>query len=369
MSTRKRNRNGDFIGEEADHQSKPTKALGEFKLLKPSGPGKRHVQFREMELLALSKPAPFSHDEEAIAENESVDYSNKISLEMAKAGKAPRPVRVYADGIYDMFHSGHARQLMQVKLAIPNAYLIVGVCDDDLTHKMKGRTVMNEAERYEAVRHCRYVDELLTGAPWTVTEDFLKKHKIDFVAHDDLPYGAGNTEDIYQGLKDKGMFLATQRTEGISTTDVIARIIKDYDLYVRRNLSRGYSAKDLNVSYMREKRIQFETNLNSIKDKGKELIDKTKDKGHELLHRWEERSKDFIGNFLELFGRDGRLSTWIRAISPPASPTPGEGSHSEDDENEEEEELEQIFDHSQKPSFTAGPPPKKGRKSPSEDSS
>lgn len=46
---------------------------------------------------------------------------------------------------------------------------------------------MNETERYEALRHCRYVDEVIRDAPWTLTPEFLEKHKVHFSPYPSLP--------------------------------------------------------------------------------------------------------------------------------------------------------------------------------------
>lgn len=115
------------------------------------------------------------------------------------------------------------RQLEQAKKAFPDTYLIVGVTGDTETHKRKGLTVLSGQERAETVRHCKWVDEVIEDCPWIVTPGFLTEKQIDYVAHDDLPYGADEGDDIYKPIKEAGMFLVTQRTEGVSTTGIITK--------------------------------------------------------------------------------------------------------------------------------------------------
>lgn len=115
------------------------------------------------------------------------------------------------------------RVLEQAKKAFPNTTLVVGVTGDEETHRRKGLTVMSGAERAETLRHCKWVDEVIENCPWIVTSEFLDANQLDYVAHDDLPYGADEGDDIYQPIKASGKFLVTQRTEGVSTTGLITR--------------------------------------------------------------------------------------------------------------------------------------------------
>lgn len=125
---------------------------------------------------------------------------------------------------------------------------------------------MNQFERTEIIKHCKWVDEVICPCPWVLTVEFLREKGIHYVAHDDLPYGSVGQQDIYYEVKKNLMFRATQRTEGISTSDIILRIIKDYDMYIERSLQRGYNRKDIGISTIKAFRVKLKSRINKFKE-------------------------------------------------------------------------------------------------------
>ena len=49
-----------------------------------------------------------------------------------------RAVRIYADGVFDLFHIAHMRALQQAKIAFDDVHLVVGVTGNKETHKRIG---------------------------------------------------------------------------------------------------------------------------------------------------------------------------------------------------------------------------------------
>ncbi|KAK1094269.1 choline-phosphate cytidylyltransferase [Friedmanniomyces endolithicus] len=239
-----------------------------------------------------------------------------------------RSVRVYADGVFDMFHLGHMRVLQQAKTAFPDTYLIVGVTGEAETHKRKGLTVMSAKERAESLRHCRWVDEVIEDCPWIINMAFLEKNHIDYVAHDDEPYGASEGDDIYKPIKERGMFLVTQRTEGVSTTGIITKIVRDYEQYVSRQLKRGTKRQELNISWLKKNELDIKRNVAELRDTIRQNWTTT---GQER----DGKGADFMAGYA--MGLVGSVKGWMEASrrrnlsdSRPESPN---GSESEDSGN------------------------------------
>lgn len=105
----------------------------------------------------------------------------------------PPPVRVYADGVFDLFHSGHLAFLRQARRAAaaagggtppPRVVLVAGVMPDEAAG-WKRRPIIPHAQRVAMLRHCTLVDEVVEDPPLVLTDEFLDAHRIDLVVHGD----------------------------------------------------------------------------------------------------------------------------------------------------------------------------------------
>ncbi|XP_040845691.1 ethanolamine-phosphate cytidylyltransferase isoform X1 [Ochotona curzoniae] len=134
-----------------------------------------------------------------------------------------RPVRVWCDGCYDMVHYGHSNQLRQARAM--GDYLVVGVHTDEEIAKHKGPPVFTEEERYKMVKAIKWVDQVVPAAPYVTTLETLDKYSCDFCVHGNDITLTADGRDTYAEVKQAGRYRECKRTQGVSTTDLVGRML------------------------------------------------------------------------------------------------------------------------------------------------
>ena len=165
-------------------------------------------------------------------------------LEKNKIENIPtkKPIRIYLDGVFDIIHSGHFNAIRQAKKL--GDILVVGVNADDEVTKAKGPPLMNQKERGVLVAACKWTDEVAIGTLFTPTIAMLDELKCDYCSHGDDITLNENGESCYDEMMKAGRMKLFKRTEGVSTTAIIGRLL----LCAKENTLKGKGEIEMTTS-------------------------------------------------------------------------------------------------------------------------
>ena len=138
------------------------------------------------------------------------------------------------DGAFDVMHYGHMNAFRLGKSL--GTHLIVGVNSDESITQCKGPPLMNDNERLTMVEGCKFVNDVVPNCPYIMTSEYLDyiftTYNVDYVVHGDDPCIVDG-KDVYASAKRLGRYRSIPRTEGVSTTDIVGRMLlmsKDHHL-------------------------------------------------------------------------------------------------------------------------------------------
>eukprot|EP00850_Spirogloea_muscicola_P024346 SM000672S20267 [mRNA] locus=s672:87:2309:+ [translate_table: standard] len=165
----------------------------------------------------------------------SVQFSN---------GKGPSDGAkiVYMDGAFDLFHAGHIETLRLAR--DQGTFLLVGIHADHTisSHRGPNHPIMNLHERSLSVLACRYVDEVIIGAPWVVNQDLITTFNISLVVHGTKAESnrlQPGDKDPYAVPKELGIFQAIESPRDITTSTIIQRIFANHEAYLKRHARKA----------------------------------------------------------------------------------------------------------------------------------
>lgn len=190
---------------------------------------------------------------------EAMELVRALELQLTEAeldsdsdDEGKKTVRIFMDGAFDLMHYGHMNAFRRGRSL--GTHLVVGVNSDRSIKACKGPPVCSDEERMTMVEGCKFVDEVVPNCPYIMNEEYLKwvieEYKIDYVVHGDDPCIVDG-KDVYESARKMGKYRTIPRTEGVSTTDIVGRMLL-MDRFRRGNSSSSEGGRRNSKSFLPE---------------------------------------------------------------------------------------------------------------------
>ncbi|KAG0355620.1 Ethanolamine-phosphate cytidylyltransferase [Podila minutissima] len=162
-------------------------------------------------------------------------------------------------------HYGHYNALRQARAM--GGVIVAGIHSDAEIANHKGPSVMNDAERIAAVSACRWVDELVLDAPYQTSLDWVTRYHCDICVHGDDASTLADGTDSFALVKKAGRYRECKRTAGVSTTDLVGRL-----LLLTRGHHQHANTNGTDVEASRVQRTSGNVTESAFTEKQREMV-------------------------------------------------------------------------------------------------
>ena len=132
-------------------------------------------------------------------------------------------MRIYCDGIFDLFHKGHLEHFKKIHQYFEvTIHLIVGIISDKIAINYKRKPVFNENKRLKIIESILYVNETFITDTLILDESFFDKYKIDYIVHAfNDPSDKNKQTTFFEYAIKANKFIEIDYNIGTSTTKII----------------------------------------------------------------------------------------------------------------------------------------------------
>jgi ethanolamine-phosphate cytidylyltransferase len=160
-------------------------------------------------------------------QEEQQSQVNSVIYPQPTNGSQKQEIRIFMDGAFDLMHFGHMNAFRLGRSL--GTQLVVGINSDESISDCKAPPLMTHQDRLAMVESCKFVDQVVPCTPYIMNKEYidwiLDAYKIDYIVHGDDPCIVDG-KDVYETAKQAGKFRTIPRTEGVSTTDIVGRMLQ-----------------------------------------------------------------------------------------------------------------------------------------------